>query len=111
MSPSTLHSLHGVVVDDEGEPLSAAQLGRAFRVSEQQVEVWVVEGVLAPAGASRAEWRFGGTAFRRLRAAERLQRDLEINAAGVALALDLLDRIAALESRLRRVGLKTGDES
>jgi chaperone modulatory protein CbpM len=37
-----------------------------------------------------------------MRRAARLMHDLDINAAGVALALDLLDRIAELESRLRR---------
>ena len=37
-----------------------------------------------------------------MRLAARLTRDLELNAPGVALALDLLDRIAELESRLAR---------
>jgi hypothetical protein len=31
-----------------------------------------------------------------------LRRDLDVNTSGVALALDLLDRIAELESRLAR---------
>jgi len=49
-----------------------------------------------------AAWRFGGDSLARMRLATRLMQDLEINSAGVALALDLLDRIAELESRLRR---------
>jgi chaperone modulatory protein CbpM len=34
----------------------------------------------------------------------RLQRDLEMNLAGVALALDLLDEIESLRMRLRAMG-------
>jgi chaperone modulatory protein CbpM len=35
-----------------------------------------------------------------------LTRDLEVNPPGVALALDLLDEIAALQARLQRVGAR-----
>lgn len=45
--------------------------------------------------------RFGGEAVHRVRVAVRLQRDLGVNAAGTALALELLDRIEALERQLR----------
>ena len=59
------------------------------------------EGVLEPIGrvacasgaSPAARWRGCGSATR-------LRRDLELNASGVALAIDLLDRIASLESRL-----------
>jgi chaperone modulatory protein CbpM len=44
------------------------------------------------------EWRFSGTALRRTRLALRLERDLELNLAGVALALDLMEEV----ERLRR---------
>ena len=105
-------ALRGSVVDEEGELLSASQLGRVYQVSEERVELWVIEGVLQPsAGSTRAEWRFGGSALSRMRTAERLQRDLEINESGVAVALALLDRIAALEARLRRLGDEAGGRS
>jgi chaperone modulatory protein CbpM len=58
--------------------------------------------VLQPSGDKREAWRFHGDSLARMRLATRLMQDLEINTAGVALALDLLDRIAELESRLRR---------
>ena len=58
--------------------------------------------MLQPRGDSREAWRFRGDSLARMRLATRLMQDLEINAAGVALALDLLERIAELESRLRR---------
>ena len=93
-------ALRGSVVEQDVE-LTIVELGRACRTTEQQIEVWVHEGVLQPSGPSRDAWRFGGESLARMRIATRLMQDLEINAAGVALALDLLDRIAELESRRR----------
>jgi chaperone modulatory protein CbpM len=101
MSRAISSALRGSVVEEEVE-LTVVELGRACRATEQQIEVWVSEGVLQPSGATRAAWRFGGDSLARMRLATRLMQDLEINSAGVALALDLLDRIAELESRLRR---------
>jgi chaperone modulatory protein CbpM len=49
----------------------------------------------------RTEWHFSGAALRRARVAVRLERDLELNLAGVALALDLLDELAQLRHELR----------
>ena len=45
--------------------------------------------------------RLGGEALQRARLALRLQRDFELNAAGAALVVELLDRIDALEAQLR----------
>ncbi len=100
MSRTISSALRGSVVEED-EELTIVELGRACRTSEQQIEVWVHEGVLQPSGAAREGWRFAGESLARMRIATRLMQDLEINAAGVALALDLLDRIAELESRRR----------
>jgi chaperone modulatory protein CbpM len=101
MSRTISSALRGSVVEEEVE-LTTVELVRACRTSEQQIEVWVHEGVLQPSGATPEAWRFRGDSLARMRLATRLMHDLEINSAGVALALDLLDRIAELESRLRR---------
>jgi chaperone modulatory protein CbpM len=93
--------LHGSVVEDEVQ-LTIVELGRACEAPEEQIELWVLEGVLEPSGRSPQEWRFGGASLARVRLASRLARDLELNASGVALAIDLLERIDALESRLGR---------
>lgn len=87
---------------DDATPMSLAELARACRAAEEQVHVWVVEGVLQPIGDSPPEWRFTGPALRRARLAATLTRDLEINAPGIALALDLMDEIEALKASLRR---------
>jgi ATP-dependent Clp protease ATP-binding subunit ClpB len=65
----------------------------------------VVEG-LEPRGQEPGQWRFRGQALRRIDRALNLQRDLDINLAGVELVLDLLDEIDALRSRVRTLGGK-----
>jgi chaperone modulatory protein CbpM len=94
-------ALRGSVVEEDLE-LTMVELCRACRTTEHEIELWVVEGLLQPRGESRESWRFGGDSLARIRLATRLTRDLDLNTPGVALALDLLDRIAELESRLAR---------
>jgi len=101
MNRTISSALRGSVVEEDIE-LTTVELGRACRATERQIEVWVSEGVLQPSGETREAWRFRGDSLARMRLATRLMHDLDINSAGVALALDLLDRIAELESRLRR---------
>lgn len=96
--------IHGAVVEDELY-LTLQELCRASQAPLEQVNVWVVEGVLEPIGHAPQEWRFTGQSLRRARLALRLTRDLEVNASGVALALDLLDEIAALQTQLKQIQL------
>ncbi|HYE06991.1 MAG TPA: chaperone modulator CbpM [Planctomycetota bacterium] len=58
----------------------------------------VAVGAIEPLRRDRehARWLFSQLAYLRAWRALRLQRDLGVNAAGAALALDLLDEIAAL---------------
>lgn len=96
--------IQGLVVEEELH-LTLQELCRASQAPVEQVHVWVVEGVLQPTGNVPQEWRFTGQSLRRARVALRLTRDLEVNASGVALALDLLDEIAALQAKLQQMGL------
>jgi chaperone modulatory protein CbpM len=70
----------------------------------------VSEGIIEARGAGpgrrRASspvqrWRFDGVAVVRVQRAVRLQQDLGVNLAGVALALDLLDELEALRAGAR----------
>ena len=97
--------IQGAVVEDELH-LSLQELCRASQAPVEQVHIWVVEGVLEPIGHAPQEWRFTGSSLRRARVAVRLTRDLEVNASGIALALDLLDEISALQAQLQQVGLR-----
>lgn len=103
MSQDKVSLIQGPVVEETVQ-LTLVELCRACGAEEQHVRVWVFEGMLEPVGESPQDWRFGGESLRRARLALRLSADLEINPPGVALALDLLDEIAALRARLQRLG-------
>jgi chaperone modulatory protein CbpM len=53
--------------------------------------------VVEPQGQAPQQWRFTTIAVSKVKRANRLQQDLGINVAGVALAIELLDKIAELE--------------
>lgn len=96
--------IDGIVVEDE-IVFSLSGLCQAAGASPAQVLALIDEGVLQPAGDAPAQWVFAGYSLRTTRAALRLNSDLAIGTAGAALVLDLLEEIAALRARLRRVGL------
>ncbi len=91
--------LNGLLLDEHNE-LSLNDLCRACSSSAEWIIELVEEGVLEPIVYQQTQWRFSANSLQRAHTAMRLQRDLSINLAGVALALDLLDEIRTLESRL-----------
>ena len=70
----------------------------------QADEAWVIElvehGVIEPVGRSSANWQFAGASIVRAKKARRLNRDLGINTAGVALVLELLEERDSILRRL-----------
>lgn len=95
-------TLTGILLDDQTE-FSLQELSQACATSTTWVIELVEEGVLDPIGHDQALWRFSGTSLQRARAAARLQNDLKINLAGIALALDLIDEVQTLHERLCRL--------
>jgi len=78
------------------------ELCRVFDLHADEVVELVEFGVIEPAQGRRpSEWHFSAGALLRVRRALRLQRDLQLDHAGLALALDLLEEVEALRRRLR----------
>jgi chaperone modulatory protein CbpM len=98
MSPSDEPALTGTLVD-QSATLSIKDLSRMCNVEERHIVEFVEEGVLTVVEV-RSEWHFTGDALRRARLAVRLERDLELNLAGVALALDLIEELQQLRREL-----------
>ncbi|MCJ7800444.1 MAG: chaperone modulator CbpM [Polaromonas sp.] len=90
----------GLILEEQTE-LSLADLCRACEAEADRIMELVHEGVLAPAGSAPAEWRFSGTHLQRARVALRLQNDLDVNLAGAALALELLEELGELRARVQ----------
>ena len=89
---------------DEADAFDLQALCEACSAASDEMLALVHEGVLEPLGSSAADWRFGAAALPRARRAMRLQHELELDPVGVAVVLDLLDRIEFLQARLRRLG-------
>jgi len=106
--PTNPNDLEGVVLD-ERVSVSFAELTQLCRSDGQVLLLLVAEGVLHPQGTRAEDWLFSGGEIRRARRAMRLQRDLDINLAGAALALDLLDEIEALRQRVRALEAQVVD--
>jgi chaperone modulatory protein CbpM len=91
--------------------LTFDELCRACALQSELMVELIDEGVLtpdveAPAGAlspATGDWRFTGLHIHRARMAVRLQRDLGVNLAGAALALELLEEVDALKAQLRQL--------
>ena len=93
-----------ICILEEQAELTLADLCRACAVHAEKIIELVDIGVLEPLGREPARWRFGGASLPRARVALRLQRDIGIDLAGAALALELLDEIESLRRRLRAMG-------
>jgi chaperone modulatory protein CbpM len=98
MSPLTPQVIAGVIFDDTAI-FSITDLSRMCAVDRTHIERFIEEGVLN-AVEVRSEWHFTGATLRRARIALRLERDLELNLAGVALALDLMEELEQLRREL-----------
>jgi chaperone modulatory protein CbpM len=93
------HALAASIFDDSVQ-LTLQELSRMCAIDERHIVEFVEEGVLTAVSVA-PQWHFNGGAVRRARLAVRLQRDLEINMAGVALALDLMEELEQLRRELR----------
>jgi chaperone modulatory protein CbpM len=96
-------AFRGQLIEDE-TLITVDELCRHCMVKVEEVITFVQEGILDPseevARPERADaWQFHISSVRRVRTVVHLQRDLGVNLAGAALALELLDRIAELEHR------------
>jgi len=89
----------GLLLDEECR-LTLGELSRACRVHAEWIVELVEQGIIEPNGNDLRHWRFSGSCLSRVMRVQRLQRDLGINLAGAALALDLLDEVRRLRRRL-----------
>ncbi len=85
----------------EEDDLTLAQLCRALDTHADWIISLVEESIIEPQGENITLWRFSGASLIRARSALRLQRDLGLNLAGIALALDLIEELESLRTQLQ----------
>jgi DNA-binding transcriptional MerR regulator len=86
--------------------LDLESLAGAARMHPQHVRRLVALGLLQPAAAGDGELWFPPSQVLELARIQRLRAGLGINYAALGLVLDLLDRVAALESELGSSGAR-----
>lgn len=103
MTAQTLTVLVGSIVEEE-TVLGVEELCQLCAVERSFILELLDEGAIV--GQPVEAPRFEGKSLQRVRIAARLKRDLGINAAGSALVLELLERVAELEGRLQSPGAR-----
>lgn len=85
----------------EDQPiLTLEELCHACQVSSDFIEEAVEYGVIELDEEDLESVQFGPDHLKRMRTAVRLYRDLEVNLAGIAIVLDLMDEIERLRMRV-----------
>ncbi|UCE88828.1 MAG: MerR family transcriptional regulator [Pseudomonadota bacterium] len=100
MASDRLPEITAVLVSDEVR-YRLDELCQLCNVRTELVVELVEHGLLEPSGESRESWTFAADAVPLIRMAGRLQRDLEINLAGVTIVMDLLQELEELRGRVR----------
>ncbi|BAZ95319.1 transcriptional regulator [Thiohalobacter thiocyanaticus] len=97
--PHETDAITGVLLDETGE-LGLAELCQACQLHADHVIRMVEEGLLVPRGRSPAQWRFPDVSLHRALLALRLEQDLDVNLAGSALVIELLEQLRQANQRI-----------
>ncbi|XOZ32741.1 chaperone modulator CbpM [Halomonadaceae bacterium KBTZ08] len=96
---------------DELTRLTLRDLCHDCQVNAEYVIELVEFGVVQPrAGRSPWEWVFAGDDLVRVKKAERLRRDLDMDLPGVALSLELLEEVRQLRRRVEELERGMGSD-
>lgn len=102
MVKQTTDILSGNIIENETR-LTLRQLCDSCAVRAEYIIELVDEGLIEPSGVEKSHWCFSGVTIKRVQKAKRLQRDLGLNLAGAALAVDLIDEIEYLRAKLKNI--------
>jgi len=86
-----------VVVRDESDQLTLSELASLGGADQTMVVHYVEMGLLEPVSRVGAQLLFDANSLRRLRAIQRLRRDLGTNTSSLAIIMDLVDKIRVLQ--------------
>ena len=93
-------TIYTSILLDENTSYTLQELSDLCSQSTKLILEMIDEGMIVPTGSSPRQWRFGLREIHRVQTAQRLIRDLRINLAGAALALDLLEELEELRQQV-----------
>ncbi|KEI70542.1 chaperone modulator CbpM [Endozoicomonas elysicola] len=77
-------------------------------VAEETIIEIIEQGIVEPVGTSRGEWRFSPAMVLLTRKAVRLHDDLDVDWPGIALAIELLEKLDQLRQENRHLKQRLG---
>ncbi len=89
----------GVIVE-KSQSLTLEEFCRATHTQPDLILQMIEYQLIQPEGETPSNFRFDSVSLRRGRIAASFYHDLEVNMAGIALALDLLEKIELLQQKL-----------
>jgi len=95
-------AIQQTILLDENTSCTLQEFTQFCNQSLDMVLEMIEEGLIVPASSNRQQWRFGLREIKRAQSAQRLICDLQVNMAGAALALDLLEEIEHLRQQIRQ---------
>lgn len=100
MEKSSINLFNGSVLRED-QTISLIELCHFTAIPADYVIAMVEYGVFEPVNdkLSHIRWRFTSNCIVKAQTAMRLQRDLDLNIAGAALAIELLDEIKLLRQK------------
>lgn len=91
-----------IIVDNSQETFFALnELCEVCRASPEIIKAFIEYEIIRPQGASDDTWLFDLNHLQKVKMALRLQQDLEVNLAGIALVMDLLDELEELREKVK----------
>jgi chaperone modulatory protein CbpM len=79
--------------------LTLEELCEVCGIEIELMQDFISNEIIKPSGDSPEQWVFDLVQLQRIQTALRLQRDFEVNIAGAALALDLLEELQKLRAQ------------
>lgn len=99
------HSMEGTLLDDT-VTYTVIEFSQVCVIPPEMVYQMVEYGIVEPEGETREQWVFHYSAIERAKKALRLQRDFEMNLAGIPLTLDLIDEVKMLREMVKQLEKK-----
>src|SRR3990167_3045166 len=82
--------------------LTFEEICRAVHADDELIIQLIEYHIIQPKGSSKKNWKFDDAALKRVRLARNFYYDLEVNLQGIALRIDMLEKIEMLETEIEK---------